>query len=136
MADLEGGCHCGAVRYRASGPAFDVTHCHCVDCRRTSGAAFVTWFSVAAAGLAFTRGTPVRRASSPGVERTFCGACGTALTYRRRDRVADVDVTACSLDDPTAIVPEDHTWARERLPWVRLSDGLPRHETTRPAVVA
>jgi hypothetical protein len=136
MADIEGGCHCGAVRYRAGGAPFDVTHCHCVDCRRTSGAAFVTWFSVAAGDLAYTRGTPVRRTSSPGVERTFCGACGTPLTYQRRDRASEVDVTACSLDDPTAIAPEDHTWTRELVRWVRLADGLPRHETTRPAVVA
>lgn len=136
MPVLEGGCHCGAVRYRAGGRPFDVTHCHCVDCRRTSGAAFVTWFSVATPDLAFTRGTPARRASSPGVERTFCAACGTALTYQRRDRVSDIDVTACSLDDPVAVAPEDHIWTQQQVPWVRIADGLPRHATTRPPVVA
>jgi hypothetical protein len=135
MTELEGGCHCGAVRYRAGGRPFDVTHCHCVDCRRTSGAAFVTWFSVDARELAWTRGTPARRASSPGVERTFCGACGTALTYRRRDH-AELDVTACSLDDPAAVAPEDHIWTQQQVAWVRVADGLPRHATTRPPVVA
>lgn len=107
-----------------------------VDCRRGSAAAFVMWCSVAAGDLVYTRGTPPRRVSSPGVERTFCAACGTPLTYRRRDRAADVDVTACSLDDPMAVTPEDHGWTQRPLGWVRLADGLPRHATTRPPALA
>ncbi|HEV7732476.1 MAG TPA: GFA family protein [Candidatus Binatia bacterium] len=135
MADLEGGCRCGAVRYRAGDRPFDVTHCHCVDCRRSSAAPFMTWFSVAAPSLVIMQGTLVRHASSPGVERTFCGRCGTPLTYRRHDR-PDVDVTACSLDDPAALAPEDHIFTQQQVPWVRLADGLPRHAGARPPVVA
>ena len=44
---LTGGCFCGRVRYEARGPAFNRTSCHCSICRRTSGAPFVAWFSVA-----------------------------------------------------------------------------------------
>lgn len=43
---LEGGCLCGAVRYRVTGKPYHVTHCHCSMCRRASGAPLVTWFSV------------------------------------------------------------------------------------------
>lgn len=132
---ISGGCGCGAVRYAASGTPFDVSHCHCRDCRRVSAAPFVTWFSVAARDLVVT-GTPERLASSAQVERTFCGRCGTPLTYRRHDRPDVVDVTACSLDDPAAVTPADHTWTAEQLPWVRLSDGLPRHERARAPVLA
>lgn len=129
---LEGGCFCGAVRWATDAAPFDVTHCHCRDCRRLSGAPFVTWFSVPADALRLA-GTPVRFASSAAVERTFCGRCGTSLTYRDRGR-DEIDVTAATLDDPRRVTPEDHTWTAEQLPWIRLGDGLPRHDRKRPPV--
>jgi hypothetical protein len=43
VKSTEGRCLCGAVRYRASGQAYGITHCHCKTCRRASGAPFVTW---------------------------------------------------------------------------------------------
>ena len=53
---MTGGCFCGFVRYRADGAPFDETNCHCTICRRTSGAPFVAWFSVARADFAFIAG--------------------------------------------------------------------------------
>lgn len=55
---LKGGCFCGAIRYAASGTPFHETNCHCAICRRTTGAPFVTWFSVPRTGFRFVRGTP------------------------------------------------------------------------------
>jgi hypothetical protein len=46
---LTGGCFCGAIRYEVAGAPFHETNCHCSICRRTAGAAFVTWFSVRSA---------------------------------------------------------------------------------------
>ena len=47
MADeitaMEGGCGCGAVRYRVTGAPQWASHCHCRDCRRTAGAPYVTY---------------------------------------------------------------------------------------------
>jgi hypothetical protein len=45
---LEGGYLCGAIRYRIAARANDVAHCHCGLCRRSTGAPFVTWLTVAA----------------------------------------------------------------------------------------
>ena len=56
--EAEGGCLCGAVRYRVSGSPYHQTHCHCTLCRRASGAPFVTWFSVAREGFLVTQGKP------------------------------------------------------------------------------
>jgi hypothetical protein len=52
---IEGGCLCGAVRYRAWGNAYGITHCHCQTCRRASGAPFVTWAGFDADKFTFTR---------------------------------------------------------------------------------
>ena len=129
---LGGGCQCGAVRYEVEGDPSDRTLCHCTICRRTSAAPVVAWFTVAGSAFRVTKGTPATFRSSAVATRTFCGQCGTPLTFRRDDS-EEVDVTTCSLDAPEAVPPEDHTFVRSALRWARVDDGLPRHATTREA---
>ena len=128
---LTGGCSCGKLRYQAHGTPFHSTVCHCADCRRVAGAPMVAWFSVAAGDLRFVAGEPGRYASSPKVVRQFCPACGTPLTYQHQDASGEIDVATCTLDDPEALPPQDHTYAGRRLSWVHLADGLRRFPTTR-----
>jgi hypothetical protein len=122
---LEGGCLCGAVRYCATGEPYHLTHCHCSMCRRASAAAFVTWFSVKAEEFRLLQGRPARFASSSKAVRGFCLTCGTPLTFQLLAHPEEIDITLCSLDQPEALTPEDHTWVSSRLPWVRVCDGLP-----------
>lgn len=128
---IDGGCLCGAVRYRAWGRAYGITHCHCATCRKASGAPFVTWAGFDADKFVFTRGDPVSYASSGHVRRTFCGQCGTALTYRRGDLPDSIDVTLGSMDAPEALSPEDHTWTESRLSWIAFADHLPAYPRER-----
>ena len=123
---IQGGCLCGAVRYEATGRPYDVTHCHCVDCRRSSGAAFVTWASFRSDAFRFTLGEP-RIVSWAARLRSFCGSCGTPLTFMAARDADEVDVTVCTFDSPESISPEDHTWVDDRLPWIRTADGLPTY---------
>jgi len=133
VKELGGGCLCGAIRYRVTAQPYHLTHCHCTLCRRASGAPFVTWFSVPTDGFFVTHGEPVRYRSSVAAVRSFCGRCGTQLTFQRDDAPSEVDITACSLDDPEALTPEDHTFTRSRLTWIRLNDGLSENPTIREA---
>lgn len=128
---MEGGCFCGAIRYRVDGPPRRVTNCHCVHCRRTSGAPFVTWAEFDSARFEMVRGMPRQCESRPRVTRRFCGACGTPLTYRHAEESDTIDVTVASLDSPDEIEPEDHVWCDRMLPWVRLADDLPRYKLSR-----
>jgi hypothetical protein len=96
-----------------------------------SGAPAVSWFSVALDGYQLAKGTPAELRSSPHVTRTFCAACGTALTYRRDDTPGELDVTTCSLDEPEALAPADHTQTSGRLPWDVIGDGLPQYPRSR-----
>ncbi len=122
----QGGCLCGAIRYEARGDSSHVTHCHCEDCRRSAGAAFVTWCSFRKEDLSFTRGE-LREIEFAGRLRGFCPACGTTLTFRSSPETDEWDVTVCSLDDPEAVMPSDHIWIEDRLPWIQLNDGLTTH---------
>lgn len=126
---LEGGCLCGAVRYAITGPILRSDWCHCRLCQRSAGAPAVAWTTVAAGDFRFTKGEPRTYASSEKGRRLFCGDCGTQLVFL--DGEADRDVTIASLDEPTALAPQDHIWTMSQLSWVKLADGLPRHRGRR-----
>ena len=132
---VEGGCFCGAVRYRGTSQGRGA-HCHCSDCRRSSGAPFLTWLMLDAEDFAFTKGSPgvyeSRNDAGLQVRRKFCAACGTQLTYERPDEPEAVVITVCSLDEPQAVAPTEHIWTTSQLAWIRLDDGLPRHHTEPP----
>src|SRR5512143_1628329 len=119
---LKGGCYCGKIRYEATGLPFHETICHCSICRRTSGAPFVAWFSVRTAEFRFVFGSPKQFRSTPEGMRSFCGDCGTPITFQRVDCMDEIDITTCSLDDPEAAAPRDHTRASSRVKWVRIGD--------------
>ncbi len=78
---IEGGCHCGTIRYALSAPPQASMICHCRSCQRITGAPVVAWLTVTADALAITKGEPARYASSPKIDRRFCAACGTHIAY-------------------------------------------------------
>jgi hypothetical protein len=129
---LKGGCYCGRIRYEAAGTPFHETNCHCSICRRTTGAPFVTWFSVLRSQFRLVRGEPARFRTTAKGMRSFCPQCGTQLTFEHEDFMGEIDVTTCSLDDPEALPPTDHTRTSSKLGWVQLADGLPQHPESRP----
>ena len=79
------------------------------------------------------QGTLAIYASSPGVERGFCAACGTSLTYRRANRPGLFDVTTASLDDPEAFPPAKEIWTSERLSWEAANPDLPQFAQFSPS---
>ena len=123
----EGGCLCGAVRYRLERPPLHADYCHCRLCRRSAGAPVVAWGTWPADRFAWLRGEPRTFASSKAGERSFCPGCGTQLTFVATDDPAFLDVTLASLDDPAAFAPEAHIWTTSRIPWLDLGDELPRY---------
>ncbi|TDR82264.1 GFA family protein [Paludibacterium purpuratum] len=115
---LTGGCLCGSIRYVVRGLPSYLTHCHCPTCRKASGAAFLTWFTVRSSEVEW-RGEPLALyRSSAAVERGFCRRCGTSLSYRHESDPGEIDLTLCSLDRPDLLRPEHHTWWESRLDWV------------------
>jgi len=129
---LSGRCLCGAVRYRGGPLLYSATWCHCESCRRASGTSPVGWFTVALASVEFHGDALRTHRSSPGVERRFCGICGTPLTYWSERRPAEIDFTLGSLNEPDRVAPVDHIWMADALQWDRPTDGLPQHAELRP----
>jgi hypothetical protein len=114
---IEGGCLCGAVRYRVHGTPQSSVVCHCASCRRASGATPVAWITVERAAFEILRGSPRAYRSSPGVTREFCAGCGSALTYATTRAPGHIDVTTATLDEPNAHPPTADVWLSDRLSW-------------------
>jgi hypothetical protein len=127
---IRGGCLCDAVRYEGVGEPYNITHCHCEDCRKSAGAPFVTWASFRRGNFRFTKGEP-REIAWTGRIRSFCTECGSALTFMSRPDTDEVDVTVATFDQPEIVTPADHTWTEDRLPWIKLADELPQHVRAR-----
>ena len=128
---LAGRCLCRAVRYRCGPLLYPPTLCHCESCRRAAGAHAVGWFTVRRSDLTWTGTAPREFESSPGVNRTFCGQCGTPLTYRSAKRPEEVDLTIGSLERPELAPPADHIWMDDAPSWDRPGDGLPQYAGAR-----
>ena len=124
---IEGGCLCGAIRYRATAQPERRSICHCRTCRLAAGASTVAWVVFPADTFEITRGTPNAYESSPGVTRTFCGRCGTSLTYQSSDARDTVDVTTASLDRADDFPPKVEIWTAQRLRWESLHPELPHY---------
>lgn len=131
-SSVEGGCLCGAIRYRIEGSPSGSMICHCATCRRQAGAPVMAWLTFPSAAFRLLRGTPTGFSSSPAVLREFCGRCGTTLSYRHAEDPASLDVSTCSLDQPEAFPPTHHSWLNDDLHWLQFGDGLPQFTQVPP----
>ena len=127
---LEGGCLCGAVRYRVDSAPLWTGYCHCTSCRRSTGAPVTMFVGASVDSVTFTAGERARFASSPGVQRGFCARCGTPLTYEGERFPGEIHFYVSTFDEPQALRPRFHVYYEERLEWLEISDSLPRHATT------
>ena len=127
----EGGCLCGAVRFKAEGEPINVRICHCRNCQKAMGSPFFARALFNQSDLT-VQGSTARYASSEALDRVFCKNCGTRLFGWRRDGTV-AGVALAAFDDSNAFAPTEHIWVAEKMHWVRLDDGLPQYPGTAPA---
>ena len=126
--NLEGGCFCGVVRYRLKSAPMFVNCCHCRDCQRPTGRAFVINGVIEADRIEVRKGKPEAVAMPTESGRPHdiyrCPECRTALwsDYGRRPMRF---VRMSTLDDAAAFAPDAHIFTRSKLPWVKLPEDAP-----------
>jgi hypothetical protein len=126
----EGGCLCGAVRFKAEGEPINVRICHCRNCQKSTGSPFFARALFAQSALS-VHGKTARYASSDALDRVYCKKCGARLfAWRKSPAVAGVALAA--FDDRNAFAPTEHIWVSEKMDWVKLDDGLPQYPQTVP----
>jgi len=130
---LDGGCACGAVRYRMSSAPMFVHCCHCLDCQRQTGSAFALNALIEADRVTLLKGEPkpfLMPTDSGKPHRIFrCASCGTAVwsEYGGAGPVIRF-VRVGTLDSPAALAPDVHIYTRTKQPWVVLPAGVPAFE--------
>ncbi len=123
---LAGGCQCGAVRYALRAQPKNGSICHCRMCQKASGNYFAAFTGLKVDDLEWTKGSPAIFKSSELVERGFCPACGTPVSFRYLD-TNRIMVTVGSLDDPSGIVIGEQYGIESRLPAFETLHTLPGH---------
>jgi hypothetical protein len=120
-----GRCLCEDIRFQYCGEPTETVHCHCESCRRHASSPLSTFVVIDKANFRYVKGKPVAYESSPGVERTYCGRCGSPISYADDRELA---IYACTLEDLTLVKPQAHIMVGERLPWLDFGDNLPCYE--------
>jgi hypothetical protein len=125
LSTYEGGCACGAVRYRLTSEPMFVHCCHCRDCQRQTGSAFVINALIETDRVEAMSGEvkPSRMPTDSGRPHDIyrCSQCGTAVWADYGGRPALRFVRVGTLDDPAALPPDVHIFTRSKQSWV----GLP-----------
>jgi hypothetical protein len=128
---LEGRCSCGTVRYRLASKPMFVHCCHCLDCQRQTGSAFVVNLLIEADRVEVIAGDPEPYAvprDDGSVQRIFrCRACQVAV-FSEYTRPEILFVRAGTLEDPGRVEPDVHIFTRSKRDWVTLPESAPAFE--------
>jgi len=124
-----GGCVCNQVRYEIKVEPLFVHACHCSDCQRYSGSAFVILLGVATADFRIegelstvTNPTP----SGAGYDAHYCPQCATVIWSKYHFvELPIIAVRGGTLDDPNLAPPAYHIFTRSRQRWVELPKEAP-----------
>jgi hypothetical protein len=131
----QGGCLCGAVRFRCEGEPVNVRICHSRNCQKAISSPFFARALFAQSAI-MVEGEAARYLSSDILDRVFCKKCGTQLfAWRKVGGTAGIALAA--FDDRHALTPTAHIWIAEKIDaekidWVRLDDDLPEYPEGAP----
>ena len=125
-----GECLCGTVKFEVTLPTKWCAHCHCTLCRRSHGAAFVTWFGVETDQFKFIQGEEKLTwyHSSQESKRGFCTNCGSHILFRSTKWPGETHLTLSNMIDPIDRQPQVHVFFDTHVGWLEFNDDLPRYD--------
>ena len=119
---FEGGCHCGSVRYVCSEEPITVVNCHCGDCQKIAGSAFITGVLVPKGSVEIDgelKSYRIEADSGNGITRNFCPKCGSRILVEL-DGMDGVGVSYPTIDDHSWLEPALEFYTSRKQPWVTL----------------
>ena len=122
---MRGHCLCGTIKFEITGELTACVNCHCDSCRRQCAAPMTTFVGVKDVDWQWSGPEPNRYHSSPGVERMFCGDCGSPISYRSDTMSDTMHFYVASMEKPEEFQPTLHVAHEEKLPWLDFADDLP-----------
>ena len=124
-----GSCLCGNVQFEIQGELEPIQICHCSQCRKAQGSAFVTNIPVEEAVFKITSGESDLKSfeSSPGKERVFCANCGSPILSKTTKLPGVVRIRAGTLNGDLEAKPIYHIYFDSKANWFEVNDDLPKH---------
>ena len=120
-----GGCRCGQVRYEVRGEPHKVGLCHCTDCRKETGSAFLYYADWHLDRFSVTGDFKTYEG------RSFCPQCGTRLFHLDNE---GVEICLGSLDEaPTTFSPTREGWIKRREIWMLPAGSAYQADTDPPS---
>jgi hypothetical protein len=138
MTSLTGGCLCGSVRYTIGAPVTALRACHCVNCRKSSGAAGTVNAVVKSSDFKITQGSTRRYEDSATLSgrtlsRHFCADCGSPVYSQRNPDPGFLVVRAGSLDDSRGLKIATNIWTGSAVTWSYIDPASEQHSGNMPA---
>ena len=129
-----GSCLCGAISFEINEALAPIQICHCGQCRKAQGSAFVTNIPVQENNFRLLSGEPLIGAfeSSPGKQRFFCRNCGSPIYSKTEKLPGVVRVRAGTLDGDLATRPAAHMYVAHKANWFEICDQLPQYDEGLP----
>lgn len=123
---FKGSCHCRNIQFEVIPPTKWCAHCHCTQCRRVHGAAFVTWFGVLKCQFRIASGLDSLKwyASSTKAQRGFCQICGSTLFFRSSRWEDEMHIVRASMEIPIDRQPAAHVFYDTHVDWFDVEDDL------------
>ena len=132
--EIEGGCYCGAVRFKAEGDALFKGQCHCRECQYVSGGGPNYVMGLPEVGFSYTKGQPKGFSRSDldnPVTREFCGDCGTQILAKSPAMGGAVMLKVGTLDDPSIYgAPQMAIFTIDKQSFHHIPESLPSFERT------
>lgn len=132
MTGFTGGCLCGSVRFESKADPILAAHCHCVDCRKSSGTGHCTHVVIPREGFSVSGEIAFydRPADSGNiVSRGFCPTCGSPV-YAINSAMPEMCFPrASSLDDPDTVTPSMVVYTSRAASWDFIDPDLPSFDT-------
>ncbi len=132
MSGFTGGCLCGSVRFESKSDPMLAAHCHCVDCRKSSGTGHCTHIVIPEEGFSVSGELAFyKRPADSGniVSRGFCPNCGSAVYSSNSAMPGVCFPRASSLDDPDVVSPSMVVYASRAVAWDYMDPELPSFDT-------
>jgi hypothetical protein len=129
----EGGCLCGAHRYRVKGDPMRVSVCHCTFCQRRTGSACAIGVFFAEENVEITGNDLAiyehkSDESKLKIWLNFCKRCGTTVSAKLERFPAGRVIFGGTFDDPNWFNIERHIWSRSAPHWFKFSENVPCFE--------
>jgi hypothetical protein len=127
MADsIAGACLCEGVRFEVTPPTKWCSHCHCTMCRRTHGAAVVTWFGAHSASFRLTAGEHLLQwyQSSASARRGFCSRCGSTMFFEGERWPGEIHIARANVPGQIDREATAHVYFDIHVGWLEFNDAL------------